>query len=251
MLQLSSPPYFLERASTMSFSIEDGPVATGEGDVEKKSASSLSALASYDVGRSIRTRRVALDLGGVAVDEELLKVPLDAGETEDAGRAVLQEAEDLVGVVAVDIALLCKWERHAVVDLRGEGGVGVSGVTTAINVPEPHLAKQLDLLFGSRFLAAELVLRAPRGERSQCANSNLRRRSGRKESKRETHARKAEDDEALVVVLLVELLEAAVLACEATIRRGIDHQNRLVCTERASARSENNREGAVSQRRAA
>jgi len=109
--------YFFSRKASTSFSIDDGPVAMEQG----KSATSVEGLSSC---RIRRTRSVALDLGGVRVDEELLKVPLDASEAKDARRRRLQEPEDFIRIVAVDVALLGKREGHAVVDLKAtrQGG---------------------------------------------------------------------------------------------------------------------------------
>jgi hypothetical protein len=108
--------YFFSRKASTSFSIDDGPVAVEQG----KSATSKR----LSLCRNRRTRSVALDLGGVRVDEELLKVPLDASEAKDARRRRLQEPEDFVRIVAVDVALLGEREGHAVVDLKAtrQGG---------------------------------------------------------------------------------------------------------------------------------
>ena len=71
-----------------------------------------------------------------------------------------------------------------------------------------NLAKALDLLLTSRLLPAKLV------------------------------AREAEDDEALVLVLLVELLEAGVLRGEAAFGGGVDDEGHFAFELLGSERSE-------------
>jgi hypothetical protein len=76
----------------------------------------------------------ALDLS-ITANEELLKVPLDALETEETSLLVLEPGPEGVGVVTVDLGLLHDGEAHAVVDL----------------------AELLDVIVGAGLLAAELV----------------------------------------------------------------------------------------------
>lgn len=138
-----------------------------------------------------RRRRPAVDDLALAVDQELLKVPLythpvvspsssplapstphrkqthlDAGEAEDAGLLALEPLVDLVRGVAVDVGLGHEGEGDAVVEL----------------------AELRDLLVVLGLLPAELV------------------------------AREAEDDEALLLVLVVQRLQALVLRREPAVQ---------------------------------
>jgi hypothetical protein len=75
-----------------------------------------------------------LDLA-ITADEKLLKVPLDALETEKTGLLVLEPGPEGVGAVTVDLGLLHDGEAHAVVELT----------------------ELLNVIVGAGLLAAELV----------------------------------------------------------------------------------------------
>lgn len=71
----------------------------------------------------------------IPANEELLKVPLDNLQAQQARLLLLEPGEQRVGVVAVDIGLLHDGEADAIVDL----------------------AEVLDLIVGAGLLGAELV----------------------------------------------------------------------------------------------
>lgn len=109
------------------------------------------------------------------VNQELLKVPLDASEAQQTGLLLLEVDVDGVGVVTVDVDLLENGEGDAVVELA-EGG---------------------DLVSGSGLLATKLV------------------------------AGEADDGESLILVLLVDLLEALVLGSEAALGGDVHNEHDL------------------------
>lgn len=71
----------------------------------------------------------------ISANEELLKVPLDNLQAQQARLLLLEPGEQRVGVVAVDIGLLHDGEADAIVDL----------------------AEVLDLIVGAGLLGTELV----------------------------------------------------------------------------------------------
>ncbi len=95
-------------------------------------------------------RRPAANDLALVVDQELLKVPLDALEAQQAGLLGLEPLEEGAGVVAVDVDLGHDGEGDAVVDL----------------------AELLDLFVAAGFLAAELV--AGEAEHGKVAGRLLR-----------------------------------------------------------------------------
>jgi hypothetical protein len=98
----------------------------------------------------------------VTTDQELFKIPLDELNAKQTGLFLLEPLEKRVCVVAIDLSLLHDGEGNAVVDL----------------------AEALDVIIGTRLLAAELI------------------------------AREAEDNEIVTVLLLdilVQLLQACIL----------------------------------------
>lgn len=77
-------------------------------------------------------RGVSVDNVAMLVDEELLKVPLDASEAQQTGLLLLEVDVDGIGVVAVDIDLLEHREGDAVVELaEGRNVVGRTGLLAA------------------------------------------------------------------------------------------------------------------------
>ena len=107
----------------------------------------------------------------------------------------------LVG--SVDVNLLHNGERNAVV-LGAEG---------------------LDIVWRSRLLSPKLVYVATK----LMVILNLRRRSS---GKRQRTAREPNNDKALVLVFLVDFLEARQLRSKSTSRRLIDHESNLCLFER-------------------
>lgn len=120
-------------------------------------------------------RGVSVNDVSVLVNQELLKIPLDASEAEQTGLLLLEVDVDGVGIVTVDVDLLENGEGDTVVEL----------------------AERRDLISRSGLLATKLV------------------------------AREADDGESLILVLLVDLLEALVLGSEATLGGDVHNENDL------------------------